>query len=188
MIREYARTINGPSLPTMTSFPANIPPMPTRAPRLERSEHVYIEPPSYAVRWEPYDAPLFLRGPDFETTKELSIAAATETLGRVLDAETTPHDRYEMRAVLHHRDDDTTTFRIMYMRTDSSQGKSTAELGIDDAVAREYMACDYIHHRYVDNPLVMTGAERPTTANALLQTAIERMEQLHINLLGFVVK
>lgn len=170
--------------------PLIIPPMPTRLPRpfsSSRGDGVNRDN-LYSFRWKSYFPPLFTRGPEFETTAELSIAEATGVLARVLEAETTPHDRYEMRALLLPRSDGTTTFNIIFVRTDSDLGTPTADLDVDDALAREYMACDYIHHRYVSNSLMMPMERMPSNAVLLLNAAAERMVMLHAELLGFIVK
>jgi len=164
--------------------------MPTRLPRPFSSsrEDAGDRDNRHGLRWKPYFPPLFTRGPEFETTAELSIAEATGVLSRVVEAETTPHVCYEMRALLIPRSDETTTFRIIFVRTDSDVGTPTADLDIDDALAREYMACDYIHHRYVNSSIMMSMERMPSNVSILLNTAAERMAQLHLELLGFIVR
>lgn len=130
------------------------------------------------------------RAHEFERDEPLTLEVARHALRAAYDAETTPFDRWELRAVIVPRDDGTSTFRILYEPVDAGIGKSTASLGISDETALEYMACDYFHHRFLG-----AGEDavipRISTTSALTDTLLsvtERMDVLHLELLGFIVK
>jgi hypothetical protein len=171
-----------------TSLPSLIT-LPSRNPTLVRSEGVvYTPPPAHEVQWTEYDPHFFERATGFEGPGTLTIESAKATLRATLDAETTPFDRYEMRAVVVPRDDGTSTFRIIYAHTSSREGKSTAELGIADAIALEYMACDYIQHRLFSSALRIPPETRTAEFNAQVDIVFDRMQALHLDLLCFIVK
>ena len=165
--------------------------LPQALPQLTRSEAVY-EPASepHRVLWLPYiPSPIMARAHQFEHGEPLTLDVAKRALRAAYDAETTPIDRWELRAVLVTRDDGTTTFRIVYTREESSAGKSTASLGISDETALEYMACDYINHRICGGVIARIPSLAATPELYDMLAAVnERMDALHLDLLGFIVK
>lgn len=167
--------------------------LPTSLPRLVRSTAVQDPPPfpAHRVLWTSYTpSVIMVRAPEFEHGSLRTLDDAKRAIREAYDAETTPFDRWELRAVLVSRDDGVTSFRISYERAESSTGKSTASLGISDETALEYMACDYIHHRFIyggEDPAIPRLVATPEQTD-LLGTVSNRMDELHLNLLGFIVK
>jgi hypothetical protein len=167
-------------------------PLPTSLPRLTHSEAIYEPAPEFPhrVRWLPYTpSPIMARAHQFEHGEPLTLDVAKRALLAAYDAETTPIDRWELRARALPRHDGTSTFRINYERVESDRGKSTASLGISDETALEYMACDYINHRINGGVVARIPALEITPALSDMLTAVnERMDALHLDLLSFIVK
>jgi hypothetical protein len=165
--------------------------LPTSRPQLTRSEAIYEPAPEpHRVHWLPYNpSPIMARAHQFEHGEPLTLDVAKRALRAAYDAETTPIDRWELRAVIVPRDDGTTTFRIVYTREESSAGKSTVSLGISDETALEYMACDYINHRISGGVVARIPSLEATPELYDMLTAVnERMDALHLDLLSFIVK
>ena len=163
--------------------------MPTSLPRLSSATST----PQPDMQWVYYEpSPIMARAHEFENGERLTLEVAKRALLAAYDAETTPHDRWEIRAVIIPRDDGTSTFRINYERAESDVGKPIASLGISDETALEYLACDYIHHRmvgYSSIPLVRDASGSPPRSDYEMFVAVnKRMEALHADLLCFIIK
>ena len=75
----------------------------------------------------------------------------------------------------------------IFFGTPSPLTPSIHDVGIDSEKALEYVACDYIRHRYTGDHLRMPERQLPSNWMRLYSRALERASQLHVEILAQIL-